>query len=1394
MISADLAKRLRLPIYGKAKTTGTASNKGQVTILGRTKPFYIYLEGITEPVRIEPHVVKDLAQHLNLGQEFLRRYEADMSFRQGGIHLRLKNNAATLTSSAETITRGSIDERINRVLSKFQQQGGNPMPSDNGFLDLRVHEVSTIPGTRQQSYKQPLIYEEYGCPVTIASSTRLLPGCNTVVEVRSAYQSGQNLPKGDIILLTDKNNAYLNKKKVLVLPGCYQQHGESFKALVTNLSTEEVKIPAGLSIGSIHATQEQINTGIHSLDHRPAQELNKKEVAERRTFIKESLKLDTNPHLTERQDLKERVIAMFLRYWDALAISDSDYGKTNVMKFQIQLKPGSRPVAQKVRPLNPMQEKDLQRQIKDWTDAGIIEPSMSPWASALVPCKKKNSDKLRWAIDYRAVNEMTIKDRFPLGNIESNLHKLSGSNIFSCLDSAGAFHSLVVDEPSRDYTSFITPMGQYRFTRLPFGLCNAPSQYSRLVQMALDRMPPGFALAYVDDIILHSQNLEEHLSHLEQCVSIHAQFGMRLNPAKCHIFQDEVEYLGHLVSSKGIRMIPSYVDRILEWPLPNTPKELRSFLGFSGYYRAFIKDYSFLTAELNKMKTQKKLEWTEEVKTKFKQLKESFRTGPTRGYPKYEGSGPFILDTDFSAVNKAAVLSQIQDGREVFLGCAAQKCNKAEATYPSHKGEMAALVLGLKKFEHILRAKPFRVRTDSQCVKHLQTMKEYRGIWARWYQYVASFDFVTEHRKGSLQTNADALSRVQGFQEQLEEEPESTEDMLQGVEDVYAVEQSQNQQATDLTCDEIPEMTIRDLKRAQKEDFVLKQIIPFVQQGTAPEANDRKGLTADGMVYAGVFECLVLDKCGILRYQAPAINGVRKPPRICVPNHLQPRIFEILHAHPTSGHYGINTTFQKAKEKFYWPRMYIDIQARVRNCVPCIVKDPTMGKEKHIHHREVLSYFGQRVYVDTIGPLTAKRYRGENCQHILTIQDGYTRYLMAIPVPNITAQKVAETLVSNWVYVHGCPEYIHTDRGSSFTSEVFESVMKALGICKTVTPAYSPQGDRVERAHRVIGNILRADHRYDPGSWAEKLPVAVFAYNSTVNRYLGISPFEAVFGRVPTMPIDLIFPLPRPDGQTWANYVLNLRRRFQNLFEQVCRTQRTNITIDQGRVQGRSKSTIKVGDLVYYFMNRIKRGLSKKLQNRWIGPFVVKRRPTDSLAVIYPHGSWAKNPREIATIVSRLKVVDPQFLRTDEIHRPTQPMDIEACYDGDEEMEEPINYPEEEPGLGAPQLLHQPVPLQGQGAEGAVQHPLGMGNDGGQHFPGVPAGPMLPMYQGPEQEGPGLGWPGVKQEVPDQIYEEGPAEPNPPQGAITRARQRLENIPLNPLLEPPKRGKTKKQN
>ena len=343
--------------------------------------------------------------------------------------------------------------------------------------------------------------------------------------------------------------------------------------------------------------------------------------------------------------------------------------------------------------------------------------------------------------------------------------------------------------------------------------------------------------------------------------------------------------------------------------------------------------------------------------------------------------------------------------------------------------------------------------------------------------------------------------------------------------------------------------------------------------------------------------------------------------------------------------------------------------------MPCITKRSSLPKGQHKHHREQLSYFNQRVYCDVVGELTGSPYHGRTCRYLLTIQDGFTRYLVAVPIPDQTTDTIVNTFIDNWIYVFGCPETLHTDRGSSYTSNLFKEVMRALGIVKTVTPAYSPEGDRVERAHRVLGDLLRADRRYEAQRWTDKLKAALLAYNASVNRITGLSPFEAVFHRPVTLPVDVVFPLNKPEGQSWSTHVKNLKVKLSQLCEVICKNQETGIMRDNARFQARSKPAFQEGDFCYYFLARVKPGLSKKLGSHWLGPWKVTKVISDSLVTLYPAGNWSQNPREISAIVNRLKKVEPTLAASST--RDFEKLDLDILTEDLDDGAEYLSYQEE---------------------------------------------------------------------------------------------------------------------
>ena len=1255
IMSERLANLLKIKYKPCTNKAGTAVANQKVHVLGLADPFDLILEGLEDPIKVQPYVIRSLSHDLNLGEHFLRRYKAGLKFEGNKATLNLNNHSLELVSRSKPLIRNSKDQRFISVMEEDKE---------------RRNAIFSIPDPNPNCIE----VGDTAFSVETVKKTVLPKNTLTFVEVFTKMNAGIGFFK------CKENNAFMNLNQLLPLNGMFKCEKNKFLIPILNMGDRDMILQPKRRLGNVYPssktclkaeTSQSTNQSINTLSHKSTLELSKEEIQERRSFLKEQLDVK---NMIINQDQQEQVIDLFMKHFDAVSISSEDYGSSDLLQFHITLLPGSHPVRARCRPLNPLQEQDLKIQLDEWLAGDVIEPSVSPWASALVPCKKKGTSRLRWSIDFRPVNRCTVKDSYPLPCIESNLHKLSGAKIFSSLDSAGAFHSLSISPASRDYTTFISPFGTYRFKRMPFGLSNSPSAYCRLVQLALSKLPPGFAIAYLDDILIYSSTIAEHMRHLDAVLKVHADVGMKINLSKTKIFRDQVTYLGHSVSHHGIKMIPEYVNKIQLWPIPKTGKELISFLGFTSYYRAFIPKYAEVVAPLNKYRNEKSLELNQDEISRINKLKELFMVQPIRAYPDYSSKEPFILDTDFSGIAAGGILSQVQGGREKFIGCFSKSMDAAQRQYPAHKGELLAVILGLRKFEHILRARKFLIRTDSSAITFLQGLKEARGIFARWLVYLSSFDFDIMHRPGKVNTAADALSRTEMPQDEQDIEDPDKYLIYPEIDDVYLISKDQSinhtghlRETCAVNTEPLSEFLVnktinKNWTLETKKDYPLQLVLNLVKEGRMPTQDERKLLPTLTNSYLNWFNFLYV-KDELLYIQRPNKNGKLGSPRICVPRSMQRELVKCAHA----GHRGMTETLDKLRDRAFFPGMNNLVALIVNNCISCLQKNNSIPSAKNkIQHHEILSYPGQRVYLDTVGPLTPCRYKGIVCKHILTIQDGFTRYLIAAPIPDLETKTILNTLIDKFFLVHGIPETIHTDNGSSLMSHLFQDTCKQMGIKMTQTPTYSPQGNRVERAHRTLGQILRSDDSSDPSSWVQKVNAAVFEINVAKNRITGVAPYYAMYGRNPRVPLDIFFPENHMQGALkWTNFVLNLSKHFDDLHEEMMKHEQLCIPVSTEIKVPRGSTNISLGDIVYYMSPRGVVNLSKKLTLRWTGPYRVTGTPTASLSIINPIGNWAVNKRELHVLTSRLKRIDPNYSSLNK-----EQIDLDQINDEDDEDSE----------------------------------------------------------------------------------------------------------------------------
>ena len=1256
LMDARFAKKIGLETT-EAPVKLKAANGSSIPVVGiARKNVPIFLENIPTPLIIRPLVVSGLSFPLNIGSNTLTQNKVALDFSTAPTTLRTKGYSTPLETADRPLLQPSLDVRFKKVQDRCREAGVRE--EDHACIYTRlnrpdvdfVHSLQDVPPLPEQPSPSEGVFRFMETRYRVYNTETLeIPAktarlCTVSLDVLQRHH-----PKNPTIYFApDVNSRALLQKDLLGHEGVYQVIQNTAQVLISNLGDSPTILRAGTRVGttrplgSLEPPLTEVNhMGTDDCEHETTDEEIEKSIditqepfKSQYNYVKQNLKLKESLSV----EYKEKIIRLFVHFFDVISTGGNDLGHTPLGVCEIKLKPDARPFKSTVRPLNPTQVSDLRRQIKEWTEAEIIEPCVGPWSSPLVPVRKKDSQQFRWAIDYRKLNMMTVEDVFPLPRLEETIQKLAGSAVFSCLDSAGAFHAVPMDPASRELTAFCSPLGLYQFKRMGFGLKNAPSIYSRIIEKALAHLPGHFHLSYLDDVIVHSPDLDQHIDHLRQVLRAHLLAGMKLKLSKCHIAQEEVTYLGHQVSKNGVQMMPSYTERILAWPLPQTPADLRSFLGVCGYYRGFMPDYSTLTSEMEAMKNKKTLTWTPVMRAKFQELKRQFSNPPIRTFPDFSPSGGrFILETDWSKIAKAAVLLQEHpDGIERFIGACAHKCSPAEANYSSNKGELAAVIMGCRKWEHILSYKPFLIRTDSSAVTWLHNMKEHRGMYSRWLDTLSLFSYQIQHKPGRKNVFADALSRRPDHP--VEAVDEDDKEIL----DVYHVDiQDEVLQEPHPVSQTV---TTADWKRFVGKDTTLSTVIKRVKSGQPFSKEEKKQLSMEIKQYTA--------KWAQLRVRDDLLYLVEPRPfgrieRLCIPADQFHRVFHWAHKNPYSGHLGEQKTLQRIVDRFYTPHLQARVQEYIHNCVDCLQKRKTAPRPTHPPYTRRLTSFGQTIFIDLVGPLGISRDGENEYSSVATFLDGYTRYLVAVPVKDQTAPTVAQALLDHWVAQHGVPLAIHSDRGSAYTSSLWKTLMSLLGIHHTVTPPYTPEANRVERVHRTLGSLLRSDSGGPPQDWVQKLRPASLAYNTMIHRVTGVSPYYAVFGRQCVLPLDLVMCLPVQASQSEQDrdptrYTIDLREKFRAIYQYMEKNQDSYIARQNARPDKTlDHQRVDVGDIVYYYSLRAQPGLVRKLQRKWLGPYVVTRTISPSLVIIRPRDHLHDDRYVVPAVVNRLVKIDP---------------------------------------------------------------------------------------------------------------------------------------------------------
>lgn len=894
--------------------------------------------------------------------------------------------------------------------------------------------------------------------------------------------------------------------------------------------------------------------------------------------------------------------ALLQEYCHLFSTEDGPVGRTHIVEHEIETG-DARPIRQNPYRKAPFERHVIEAQVNDMLRKGVIRESTSPWSSPVVLVRKRNGS-WRFCVDFRRLNAVSKKDVHPLPRIDDILDVLQGSRFFTTLDLTSGYWQVPIREDDKEKTAFTTGSGLYEFNVVPFGLCNAPATFQRMINKVLASQLWKVCLAYLDDIIVFSRTLTDHIRDLRSILSALDAAGLHLQPKKCDIAEGSIRYLGHVIDGESIRPDPENIRAVRECRRPKNVKETRSFLGLCNYYRRFVKDFARIAQPLTELtKTGVKWAWDAKCEDAFCELKQKLTTNPVLRL--FNPSLPIEIHTDACGYGLGAVLVQRDASGEHVVGYASRHLNAAERNYSATEQECLAVVYATRQFRPYIFGVPFTVVTDQASLTRLMTVRNPNGRLIRWSLLLQEFDITLRHRPGARNANADALSR-------LPFDPPS-----------------ENQ-------DEIPvffaEGQRANIRSMQEADPFLKPIMEHLRQPETPVARRIKRAARAFRTLDGVL------------YRKTRHMG-NEELALAVPRSLRREILVSYHDHVTAGHLGIRRTLEKIKRRYFWPKMFSDITRYVLSCPDCQTRKlPATRPAGMLQPLPWVEKPFQRIGMDFLGPLTQSEHGNK---YVVVLIDYHTKWVEAVPTPTATAAFAAQAFMNNVVLRHGAPGTVVTDRGQHFVAEMMEELFRLTSTNHARTAAYHPQTNGLcERFNKTLADILSkyvsANHR----DWDQFLPYACFAYNSSVHETTGYSPFFLLYGREPTLPIDTM--LQQPEAPTVSSQEV-LRRweaAKQLVAEREKRAQETN-AIRYNLLHG--IQTFSPGDLVYLRMPTAKKGKTSKFLHPYHGPFRVVRQTAEN--------DWEIESRRGRRDVVNVNRMKRYVERNDELHSSAQHAD-----------------------------------------------------------------------------------------------------------------------------------------
>ena len=1009
---------------------------------------------------------------------------------------------------------------------------------------------------------------------------------------------------------------------------------------------------------------------------------------------------------------KERLVELLNRNREVFATHAYDVGTVKGVTHKIKLIPNAKIIKCNPRRSNPKQREIIDKQVAKMLKAGIIQPSNSDYCSPTVlvakkvdpvACKTGNiTDNYRHVEDYRLINSITVKDAQPTPLINDILNSLPPESLryMSSIDLLSGYHQILMDPESRKYTAFATHNNLYEYVKMPMGLTGSSSTFIRtLTKIFGDMLYKGIAI-YLDDILIYSETMDEHLTLLEEVFRRLKAANLKLKLSKCKFALQELLYLGYKISERGIEPDDSKIKILRDYPPPTLVAEVRSFLGMAGWYRKMIEKYATIAKPLiNLTKKYAKFIWDETCKNSFETLKQKLTSKPIIAFANH--NLPFNLYTDSSGYSISAILCQVQEGRERVIAYAGRNLSPAEQKYSICERECLAVFYAFKQYDSYLRFNFTQVYTDCKPLTEILMRSEPTLRIAKWTYYLSQYNFTVTHFPGKTNPS-DGLSRCiydEPITEMNMETPRdpfisaiidndtSNNDIADvethndarrkfdnnrpitqmidthGIHDVNdSLQPHDNTTLTDETSNVITNDMFEDLQygdiinvdilsREQLLDADLKPLIEYLLDNVLP-IDDKLArkiiMQSDNYSYT--------DKL-LYHYSANKRKGIENARhQLVIPKNL--RLPILIACHDRLAHRDIPATFETIFQNYFWHNMHSDIAHHIRSCEVC-----SQNKHTNVNSRaplkpiDVANTAFSTYCIDIVGKLNTTK---NGNQYIIVIVDTFTKYCEYIPVKTIGAHTIATAFFDNIICRYGCYKSLISDRGTTFLSSIFKHLLNMCQVTHLASTSYRHQtAGAAERQIQSLKRYLAKHCNESLNDWDQHLAAFRFAHAISINESTRTSPFMLMFGRQPTLSLDVA--LAKPDNKNNTverelDDVVNRVKQLENIVQE-------NIKMAQEKMtkQYNKHSTpiiYKQGMHVWLYVYQLSNKYSNKMSKRYIGPFVItacegshnfKLRSIDTNKDLpLPVHADRLQPCVSRTIKPPIPIIDPPLMSNEE--------------------------------------------------------------------------------------------------------------------------------------------------